>query len=137
MTVGSDITIVTYGSCVRIAEAAVQLLERKSISVELIDVQTLHPFDLESSILESVKKTNRILFIDEDVPGGASAYMMQKVLEAQGAYTYLDSAPVSLTAKEHRTPYGTDGDYFCKPSAEDIYDSVLSIMVEVNPQLAE
>lgn len=130
---GSDITLVTYGSCVRIASAAQKLLGKKGIQTELIDVQTLVPFDLEHVIVDSIKKTNRVLFLDEDVPGGGSSYMMQKVLEEQNAYQYLDSAPKSLTAREHRTPYGTDGDYFCKPSAEDIYDMILAIMKESEP----
>ncbi len=130
---GSDITVVTYGSCVRIASVAQALLSKKGIQIELIDVQTLVPFDLEHLIVASIKKTNRVLFLDEDVPGGGSSYMIQKVLEEQNAYQYLDSAPRSLTAREHRTPYGTDGDYFCKPSAEDIYDLVLSIIKEAEP----
>lgn len=130
---GSDITVVTYGSCVRIASVAQRLLLKKGIQIELIDVQTLVPFDLEHLIVESIKKTNRVLFLDEDVPGGGTSYMIQKVLEEQNAYQYLDSGPKSLTAREHRTPYGTDGDYFCKPSAEDIYDLVLSIIMEAEP----
>ena len=130
---GTDVTLVTYGSCVRIAEKGIELLQQVNISVELIDIQTLLPFDLEHRIVESLKKTNRILFLDEDVPGGASAYMMQEVLEKQNGYRYLDSAPKTLTAKSHRPPYGDDGNYFSKPSAEDVFDAVLEMMKEVEP----
>ena len=131
---GSDLTLVTYGSCLRVAEAGIELLEKHGISVELIDVQTLLPFDLEHRILESLKKTNRVLFLDEDVPGGATAYMMREVLEKQGGYQYLDSAPSTLTAHEHRPPYGSDGDYFSKPGPEDEFEAVYKIMQEVNPK---
>lgn len=130
---GTDITIVSYGSTLRIAQEAVSQLAQVGISVELIDVQTLLPFDIHHSIVESIKKTNRVLFLDEDVEGGASAFMMQQVLEVQGAYQYLDSAPRTLTAKDHRPAYGSDGDYFSKPNAEDIFDAVYSLMHEVNP----
>lgn len=130
---GEDITIVTYGACVRIAEAACKQLEQDGISAELIDVQTLIPFDLNHSIVESLKKTNRILFLDEDVPGGATAYMMQEVLEKQKGYQYLDSPPTTLSAREHRPPYGTDGDYFSKPNAEDIYNTAFHIVHEAEP----
>ncbi len=131
---GADITLVTYGSCVRVAQAGIELLKKQGISVELIDVQTLLPFDREHRILESLKKTNRILFMDEDVPGGASAFMMNEVLEKQGGYRYLDSAPATLTAREHRPPYGSDGDYFSKPSPEDVFEAVYRTMREVNPK---
>ena len=127
---GTDITLVTYGSCVRLAETACDILSEHDISVELIDVQTLLPFDLEHSIVESIKKTNRVLFLDEDVPGGGTAYMMREVLERQNAYRYLDSKPHTLSAKEHRTPFGSDGDYFTKPGTEDIFDKVYGIMEE-------
>ena len=130
---GTDITLVTYGSCVRIAQKGIELLEKVGISVELIDIQTLLPFDLEARIVESLKKTNRILFLDEDVPGGASAYMLQEVLEKQKGYRYLDSAPKTLTAKAHRPPYGDDGDYFSKPSAEDVFDAVFEMVQEAEP----
>ena len=130
---GEDITIVTYGACVRIAEAACKQLEQDGISAELIDVQTLIPFDLNHSIVESLKKTNRILFLDEDVPGGASSYILDEILNVQNAYEYLDSQPKTLTAKEHRPAYGTDGDYFSKPSNEDIFEAVYQVMHEVNP----
>ncbi len=121
---GSDITLVTYGSCVRVAQTATGLLKRKGISVELIDVQTLLPFDIEGRIVKSLKKTNRILFLDEDVPGGATAFMMQQVLETQEGYRWLDAPPATLTAKAHRPPYGSDGDYFSKPNAEDVFEAV-------------
>lgn len=130
---GNDLTLVTYGSCIRVAQQGIELLEKFGISVELIDAQTLLPFDLEHRIVESLKKTNRILFMDEDVPGGASAYMMQKVLEEQGGYRYLDSSPISLTAKEHRTPYGSDGDYFTKPNPEDVFEAVYKLIYEADP----
>ncbi len=130
---GKDITLVTYGSTVRIAAEAVKQLARHDISVELIDVQTLVPFDKGKIIVGSLKKTNRVLFLDEDVPGGTTAYMMQEVLEKQGGWQYLDSAPKTLTGKEHRPAYTTDGDYFSKPSAEDIFDTIYAIMKEANP----
>lgn len=133
ITSGRDLTLVTYGSCVRIAEEAVTLLNELDISVELIDVQSLLPFDLSHDILASIQRTNRVLFFDEDVPGGASAYMMQEVLEKQGAYRYLDTAPMTLTAKAHRPPYGSDGDYFTKPSVEDVVEKIYSIMNEAKP----
>ncbi len=130
---GTDITLITYGSTVRIAVEAVKQLAKHDISVELIDVQTLVPFDMSGTILKSLKKTNRVLFLDEDVPGGTTAFMMQQALEVQGGYAYLDSPPKSLTAKEHRPAYTTDGDYFSKPSAEDIFDAVYSIILEAVP----
>jgi len=130
---GTDITVITYGSTVKIAVEAVKHLAAHDISVELIDVQTLIPFDLNKMILDSVKKTNRILFLDEDVPGGTTAYMMQEVLEKQGAWQFLDSPPRTLTAKEHRPAYTTDGDYFSKPSAEDIFDAIYGMMKETAP----
>jgi pyruvate/2-oxoglutarate/acetoin dehydrogenase E1 component len=113
---------------------AVKQLEKHDISVELIDVQTLVPFDRENMILDSIKKTNRILFLDEDVPGGTTAYMMQEVLENQRAWPFLDSPPKTLTGKEHRPAYTTDGDYFSKPSSEDIFDAVYGIMKEASPE---
>jgi pyruvate/2-oxoglutarate/acetoin dehydrogenase E1 component len=133
ITEGTDVTLVTYGSMVRMAEQVIKDLAEAGISAELIDVQTLLPFDINNTILESVKKTNRIIFIDEDVPGGASAYMLQKVVEEQGAYTYLDSTPRTLCAQEHRPAYGSDGDYFSKPNNEDIFDTVYLLMSEVDP----
>jgi pyruvate/2-oxoglutarate/acetoin dehydrogenase E1 component/TPP-dependent pyruvate/acetoin dehydrogenase alpha subunit len=133
MQEGSDVTLVTYGSCVRIAQDACKMLAEAGISVELIDVQTLLPFDIHHSIVESVKKTNRVVFLDEDVPGGASAYMMQKVVEEQGAYQYLDSPPLTLSARDHRPAYGSDGDYFSKPNADDVFDLVYNLISETEP----
>ena len=130
---GSHISLVTYGSLVRIAEEASAILDTLGVSVELIDVQTIMPFDLEHSIVQSLQKTNRIVFLDEDVRGGATSFMMQKVLEEQGGYQYLDSAPLTITAEEHRTPFGSDGDYFTKPNVEDIVEQIYSVMVEANP----
>lgn len=131
---GQDLTIVTYGSVIREAEKAMERLDKIGISVELIDVQTLIPFDLEGIISLSLKKTNKVIFLDEDVPGGASAYMMQQVLEVQHGYKYLDASPKTIAAAAHRPPYGSDGDYFSKPNADDIYEGVLDIMMEYNPE---
>lgn len=130
---GSDITVVTYGSMCRVVMEAAEELAKVGISCEVIDVQTLLPFDLHHVITESVKKTNRVVFADEDVPGGASAFMMQKVLEEQGAYQHLDSKPRTIAAKEHRPAYGSDGDYFSKPNAEDVFDVVYEIISESDP----
>lgn len=127
---GSDVTIVSYGSTLRIIAEAVQRLEQVGISCELIDVQTLLPFDRNHHILASLKKTNRIVFIDEDVPGGAAAYMYNKVMEEQGGYRYLDVAPRTITAKAHRPAYGSDGDYFSKPNAEEIERVIKEMMAE-------
>ena len=130
---GKDITIVTYGSMCRIVmEAAVQL-QKLGIEAEIIDVQTLLPFDVHNSIVESIKKTNRVIFADEDLPGSASAYMMQQVLEKQNAYRWLDSAPTTIAAKDHRPPYGSDGDYFSKPNMDDVLETAYRIMREANP----
>ncbi|MDX9948455.1 MAG: thiamine pyrophosphate-dependent enzyme [Bacteroidales bacterium] len=130
---GTDVTLVTYGSTVKIAQEATIQLAAHGISVELIDVQTLVPFDTNRTIANSLRKTGRILFVDEDVPGGTTAYMMQEVIERQGGYQYLDSPPKTLAAKEHRPAYTTDGDYFSKPSAEDIFDEVYAMMKEADP----
>ncbi len=130
---GTDITIVSYGSTLRIIQDAMVKLESLNISCELIDVQTLLPFDRHHLIVESLKKTNKVAFIDEDVPGGATAYMMQKVLEEQKGYLHLDSAPLTISAKAHRPAYGTDGDYFSKPNAEDIFYAIYNLMHEYNP----
>jgi pyruvate/2-oxoglutarate/acetoin dehydrogenase E1 component/TPP-dependent pyruvate/acetoin dehydrogenase alpha subunit len=130
---GEDVTVVTYGSMVRMAEEAAKSLAEAGISVEVVDVQTLLPFDLNHETVQSLQKTNRVVFVDEDVPGGASAYMMQQVLTEQGGYYHLDSEPVTLTAKAHRPAYGSDGDYFSKPSVDDIYDAVYNLMHEFNP----
>ena len=131
---GNDITLVSYGSTLRIVEDVAKELLEVGIDAEVIDVQSLLPFDIHHDIVKSVEKTNRLLVIDEDVPGGASAYIMQEILEKQNAYRFLDSKPQTLTAKEHRPAYGTDGDYFSKPSAEDIFEKVYSIFNEVNPE---
>jgi pyruvate/2-oxoglutarate/acetoin dehydrogenase E1 component/TPP-dependent pyruvate/acetoin dehydrogenase alpha subunit len=130
---GTDVTLVTYGSMVRVAIEAIIDLEKLGISVELIDVQSLLPFDRHQSIVESLKKTNRIVFADEDVPGGATAFMMQQVLEIQGGYRYLDAQPVTITAAEHRPAYASDGDYFSKPSPSLIFEKIYQIMHESNP----
>ncbi|MCK8492316.1 thiamine pyrophosphate-dependent enzyme [Spirosoma sp. RP8] len=130
---GSDVTVVTYGSMCRFVMEAASQLADLGISVEVIDVQSLLPFDVHHSIVESIKKTNRVIFADEDVPGGASAYMMQQVVEGQNAYRYLDSVPKTISAKAHRPPYGSDGDYFSKPSVDDVIDTVYSLMSECEP----
>jgi pyruvate/2-oxoglutarate/acetoin dehydrogenase E1 component len=130
---GSDITLVGYGSTLRLIEQAANELENIGINAEIIDLQSLLPFDVQHDIVKSIAKTNRLLVIDEDVPGGASAYILQEILENQKAYQYLDSAPQTLTAKPHRPAYGTDGDYFSKPSAEDIFEKVYAIFNEVDP----
>ncbi len=127
---GADITLVSYGSTLRIVQEAAAQLAELGIDCEVIDVQTLLPFDIRHAILESLKKTSRILFVDEDVPGGAAAYMYNEVMEKQGGYRWLDVAPRTLTAKEHRPAYASDGDYFSKPNLEDIIDEVLSMMAE-------
>ena len=131
---GSDITLISYGSTLRIVAQTAEELSEFGINAEVIDVQSLLPFDLDHDIVKSVEKTNRLLVIDEDVPGGASAFILDKVLNEQNAWKYLDSKPQTLTAKEHRPAYGTDGDYFSKPSAEDIFEKVYSIFNEVNPE---
>ena len=131
---GTDLTLVTYGSCVRIAETAVKQLAEFGISVELIDVQTLLPFDLEGTIGKSVAKTNKVLFFDEDVPGGATAFMMKHVLEDQKAWFDLDAEPRTLSAREHRPAYSSDGDYYSNPNAEDVFETVYAMMHEYNPQ---
>ena len=130
---GKDITLVTYGSTWKIVMEAANELEKLGINTEIIDIQSLIPFDITAEILESVKKTNRLMVIDEDVEGGASAYIMQQILEKQGAFRYLDSLPTTLTAKNHRPAYASDGDYFSKPSVEDIVEKVYEIFHESNP----
>lgn len=127
---GNDVTVVSYGSMLRIIQDAARVLEDQGISIEIVDVQTLLPFDREHRILESLKKTNRILFVDEDVPGGAAAYMYNKVMEEQGGYRWLDVAPRTLTGKDHRPSYGSDGDYFSKPNKEDVVETVMEMMRE-------
>jgi pyruvate/2-oxoglutarate/acetoin dehydrogenase E1 component len=130
---GTDITLVSYGSTLRLVEQAANELEAVGISAEIIDIQSLLPFDIHHDIVKSLAKTNRLLVIDEDVPGGASAYILQQIIENQKGYTQLDSAPQTLTAKAHRPAYGTDGDYFSKPSVEDIFEKVYEIMHEAKP----
>ncbi|SEW55623.1 Pyruvate/2-oxoglutarate/acetoin dehydrogenase complex, dehydrogenase (E1) component [Chitinophaga arvensicola] len=127
---GTDVTIVTYGSMTRIVEEAMVTLQEVGVSCELIDVQTLLPFDINHSIVESLKKTNRILFIDEDVPGGGTAYMFQQVIENQGGYRWLDVAPRTMSAQAHRPAYGSDGDYFSKPNTEDVVKVIMEMMQE-------
>lgn len=127
---GTDVTIVTYGSTLRIVQEAAIVLETKGISCEIVDIQTLIPFDVNHKILESLKKTNRIVFVDEDVPGGAAAYMFNQVMEEQGGYKYLDVAPRTITGKAHRPAYGSDGDYFSKPNAEEIEIVIAAMMSE-------
>ena len=130
---GTDITILSYGSTLRLVQQAAQELQASGISAEVIDAQSLLPFDLNHNTVKSIAKTNRILVVDEDMPGGGSAYLLQQLLDEQKAFRHLDSAPQTLTAKPHRPAYGTDGDYFSKPSAEDIFEKVYSIMREVKP----
>ncbi|MBM3420403.1 MAG: transketolase, partial [Bacteroidetes bacterium] len=131
---GNDITIVSYGSTIKVAVESVKQLVLHGIHAELIDVQTLVPFDLSGTIIASLRKTGRVLFLDEDVPGGTTAFMMQQVLEKQGGWQYLDSQPHTLAAREHRPAYTTDGDYFSKPNAEDIFEKVYEIMNEAYPE---
>ena len=130
---GSDITLVSYGSTFNLAEEAVQQLQEVGISVEMIDVRTLLPFDVNHMIVESLENTNRLLVVDEDVPGGASAFMLDKILNEQGGYYHLDAQPVTLTAKAHRPAYASDGDYFSKPSIEDIFEAAYEMMHESDP----
>ena len=131
---GKDVTIVTYGSMCRIVMEAAEQLEKLGVDIEVIDVQTLIPFDRPHTILESIKKTNRVIFADEDVSGGGTAYMMQKVLDEQNAYRFLDSKPVCVSAHDHRPAYATDGDYFSKPNPEDITEAAYKLMHEFNPE---
>ncbi|MCK8479738.1 alpha-ketoacid dehydrogenase subunit alpha/beta [Psychroserpens algicola] len=131
---GTDITLVSYGSTLRIVEQTAKELLQVGIDAEVIDVQSLLPFDINHDIVKSIEKTNRLMVIDEDVPGGASAYILNEILNTQNAFQYLDSQPKTLAAKAHRPAYGTDGDYFSKPSAEDIFEAVYDVMHEVNPE---
>lgn len=132
---GDDITLVTYGSCVDIAKDAAAKLKDVGISIELIDIQTLLPFDINGKIIESLKKTNRIVFLDEDVPGGASAFMMQQVIDKNKGYRFLDSQPKCISSQPHRPAYGTDGDYFSKPNAEDVFRCIYEVMSEAEPNV--
>lgn len=131
---GSDITLVSYGSTLRVVEQAAKELQEVGISAQVIDIQSLLPFDINHDIVKSIAKTNRLMVIDEDVPGGASAYILNEILNTQNAYQHLDSKPLTLTAKQHRPAYGTDGDYFSKPSTEDIFEAVYNVMHEVSPE---
>ena len=131
---GADITIVSYGSTLRMVETVAKELMQFDIDVEVIDIQTLLPFDITHDIQKSVEKTNRILVIDEDVPGGASAYILQQLIDVQNIFPLLDSTPQTLTSKPHRPAYGSDGDYFSKPSEDDIFEKVYAIMHESNPE---
>ena len=130
---GTDITVVSYGSTLRIVQQAAKELLEMGIDVEIIDAQSLLPFDINQDVLKSIIKTNRLLIVDEDVPGGASAYLLQQIIDAQNGYDYLDSKPQTLTAKAHRPSYGTDGDYFSKPSVEDVFEKIYAIMHEAKP----
>ena len=127
---GTDVTVVSYGSTLRVVQEAARLLETQDISCEIIDVQTLLPFDIRQTICDSLKKTNRIVFVDEDVPGGAAAFMFTQVMEQQNGYKYLDVAPRTITAKAHRPAYGSDGDYFSKPNAEEVESVIREMMRE-------
>ena len=127
---GKDVTLVTYGSSVKIALEAIKMLEKANISVELIDLQTLIPFDIKKMIVKSLEKTNRIVIFDEDVPSGASAYILQKIIEEQNGYMFLDAKPITITSKEHRPAYGSDGDYFSKPNSDDVFESIYNLMHE-------
>jgi len=131
---GEDATLVTYGSCCRIAMEACDRLAEHGIRLEVIDVQTLLPFDLNHRIAESLAETNRLVILDEDVPGGASAFILQQVLEEQNGYQYLDSAPLTIASKAHRPAYGSDGDYFSKPSVDEVFERIYQMMHESNPQ---
>ncbi len=130
---GSDITVVSYGSTLRIVQDVAKELQQVGIDIEILDAQSLLPFDINNDCVKSLQKTNKLLIVDEDVPGGASAYLLQEILEKQNGYVYLDSKPSTLTSKAHRPAYGTDGDYFSKPSAEDIFEKIYEIMHEFNP----
>jgi len=131
---GNQVTVVTYGSMCRVVMEAAEVLDSFGISVEVIDAQTLLPFDVNQVILESIKKTNRVVFADEDVPGGTTSFMMQQVLEVQNAYPFLDSKPLTITAKEHRPAYASDGDYFTKPNPEEVFEQIYAMMNESDPE---
>jgi pyruvate/2-oxoglutarate/acetoin dehydrogenase E1 component len=131
---GGDLTLVTYGACCRIALEAARQLAEVGAELEVIDVQSLLPFDRDGRIGESVKKTGRLLCLDEDVPGGGSAYMLQQVLEVQGVYGWLDSEPRTLSAAAHRPAYGSDGDYFSKPNVDSVFDAAYALLAEADPE---
>jgi pyruvate/2-oxoglutarate/acetoin dehydrogenase E1 component len=130
---GTDVTLVTYGACCRLSLQSAEKLSKVGIETEVIDVQTLLPFDLHGVILESLKKTGHIIFVDEDVPGGTTAYMLQEIIEKQGGYYWLDSLPRTLPGANHRPAYGSDGDYWSKPNADTIFKAVYELMHEVSP----
>ena len=130
---GKDVTLVTYGSTWRLVMEAAEELEKFGISAEVIDIQSLIPFDISHEIAESVKKTNRLVIIDEDVEGGTSAFILQQIVEKQKAFRYLDSAPLTIAAYEHRPAYASDGDYFSKPSVDDMVEKIYTLFNEVNP----
>jgi len=130
---GIDITLISYGSTLRIVQKVAVDLEKYEISAEVIDIQTLLPFDIKCEIKKSIEKTSRLVIIDEDMPGGGSAYILQQLMDNQNIYQYLDTQPKLISAKPHRPAYGEDGDYFSKPSADDIYEEVYEIMHETNP----
>lgn len=130
---GEDITVVSYGSTLRIVEKACIELKSHGISVDLIDVQTLIPFDTDNQIISSLKKTNKLIIVDEDYNGGASAFILKKIIEDQNGYEFLDSKPKTITSKDHRPPYGSDGDYFSKPSLDDIFEGIYNVMNEYDP----
>ena len=130
---GEDITVVSYGSTLRIVDKACDLLKEHDINIDLIDIQSIIPFDIDNDIVKSLKRTNKLVVIDEDYPGGASSYIMNKILEENDGYKFLDSKPITLTAVEHRPPYGSDGDYFTKPSIDDVFETLYKVMQEYNP----
>jgi len=130
---GTDLTVISYGSTLRIVEAAAESIAKVGISVEVIDIQSLIPFDLGEEIQNSIAKTNRIMIVDEDVPGGATSYILQQLIEKQNIFPLLDTAPVLLSAKAHRPAYGVDGDYYSKPSEDDVYEAMYSMMHESDP----
>jgi pyruvate/2-oxoglutarate/acetoin dehydrogenase E1 component len=131
---GSDITVVSYGACLNVIQSAIPTLKKLGIDIELIDIQTLLPFDRFDLIKQSLEKTHALLVVDEDVPGGASSFMLQQIIERQAGYDVLDAPPRTLTAKEHRSPYGSDGDYFTKPSKEDVIEMIYEMMRERDPK---
>ncbi|MCL4164096.1 UNVERIFIED_CONTAM: hypothetical protein GTU68_004683 [Idotea baltica] len=134
---GSDVTVVSYGSTLKIVEETAQSLLEAGIDIEIIDAQSLMPFDIHHDVVKSVQKTNRLVIIDEDVPGGASAYLLDEIVNKQDAFAFLDSKPITVTAKSHRAAYGTDGDYFSKPSTDDVFEEIYALMREVSPSKYE
>jgi pyruvate/2-oxoglutarate/acetoin dehydrogenase E1 component len=130
---GEHVTVVSYGSTFNMCQQAAEVLEEMGVDVELVDVRTLLPFDVDHAIVKSLAKTNRVVFVDEDVPGGATAFMLDQVLNVQGGYAFLDSQPLTIAAKPHLPAYGTDGDYFSKPSVDDIVEAIYQLMNEADP----